>query len=231
MREYQNGIRFRSICADCNNRLLGQYDVAYLDMVNKIEQLINRAASGRNHIILTDADTINVQINRLCKAICGHLLSAKDEYDNETSIDKRLRKYVLDPEAIPDEKYHLFCWFYPYNTKIVLRDVVVIENHCNMTAPEGTISIMQSYPVAFLLTSQNEKDLGMIDLFKYATTDIDERVDLPFKWSSCFYPNTSLIRHYVWPCNIGNDSYSAAGVFGGKSIDSSRIGVAKRKVK
>ena len=38
-KKYQNGIKFRSLCRECNSNLLSRYDDAYKDFIENIKQL------------------------------------------------------------------------------------------------------------------------------------------------------------------------------------------------
>ena len=83
----QNGVKFRTICSQCNNELLGkEYDPAmkqYSEFLRKY--LIEE-------IDVPEELTVKIKINRLCRAICGHLIAALVPYDNIINL---ATKYFL----------------------------------------------------------------------------------------------------------------------------------------
>lgn len=71
--QYQNGIRFRTLCEQCNNNLLGvNYDIVLAAFTNQITQMVTSS------ITLPSIFKVSVKINRLCRAVCGHLFGCKN---------------------------------------------------------------------------------------------------------------------------------------------------------
>lgn len=211
----QNGIKYRSICADCNNRLLGaETDPSYKELTNTLLSSL----SGEQR--LPQKFAVEVSINRLSRSIVGHFLSAKNFYDDQCTVDIALREYFMNLESLPPRDMELLYFLYPYTIIQIVRDVVPVNACQNRNLfPDGMSSCMYSFPVAFLLTDSYQC-LGLHNLFEYCTTRIDDRVEIPFDSNSLFYPETDMKipRHPLWPCNIGNDIHSAQGVFGGMSV-------------
>lgn len=207
--KYQNGIKFRSLCSKCNNELLGRnYDTVLAEFTNDIMQLVNST------LVIPPIFHQPVKINRLCRAICGHLLAAKNFYDDKCIIDEELRKYVLDMESLPPKGMSLMYWVYPYSTICLMRDVNVKSFSSAYYFPEGTISIMNSVPVAYVLSTEKEEKCGLIDLFEYCNSDIDAEVYIPIKCDSCYFPGSNNLRSYLWPCNISDSDDGAAFLLG-----------------
>lgn len=66
-KKYQNGIKFRSLCDNCNNDLLGvNYDKVLAEFTSQIMQIV------KSSIALPPVFKVTVKINRLCRAACGH---------------------------------------------------------------------------------------------------------------------------------------------------------------
>jgi len=217
--QYQNGIRYRSLCNECNNGLLGtKFDVVLADFT---KQVTDKMISSE---VLPPVFRISVKINRLCRAICGHFLAAKNIYDEDYLIDAKLRRYVLDVEALPPENMSLMYWVYPYDTICLVRDVSVKSYSKKYVFPQGLISMMNSYPVAYLLSSEKEEECGLFDLFKYSTSDIDAVVDVPIECVSCYFPNTNRMRSFLWPCYVSDREDGASFMLGnGECMNDSKI--------
>lgn len=166
---------------------------------------------------------VSVKINRLCRAICGHILAAKNYYDDVCLIDKNLRKYVLDDYALPPKNMALLYWIYPYSTISIVRDVGVQPYSNKYEFPKGTISIMNSFPVAYIVSTDKEK-CGLFDMFSVCSNDLDDIVEIPVDCNSCYFPNSKLLRPFLWPCNVTDDETGAAFVLGNdKAMDDSKI--------
>lgn len=62
MKKYQSGIKYRSICQNCNNVVLGENDKVYQEFVSEIDKQLH------SPIKLTRI-VVTVKINRLCRAM------------------------------------------------------------------------------------------------------------------------------------------------------------------
>ncbi len=214
LREYyisQNGIRFRSLCSECNNTLLGSsYDITYNKYLTAIEKVIFAGGIIPQYIL------VEIEINRLCRAIVGHLLAAKNSFDI-CKIDLELRKYFLDQTLLPPKGFHLQQLFYPHNSIFIVRDATLIydENHKEFF-PHGLVSCLSSSPFSFII-SQDEATIGLLDLFSHCSTDINEKCIIDFDMLSCFYNGTLILRSPQWPCNI-DMKYGVYGILGGSAM-------------
>jgi hypothetical protein len=132
----QNGVKFRTICDYCNNSLLGQ----------KFDPVLNDFALGVSRFLNTTLEMppiikYETRPNPLIRAIVGHLLAAKGNFER-TTIDEKLRSFSLDESAHFPNDLKIFYWAYPYSYIAVIRDVV-------MPALRGdlTIKIVSGIPL------------------------------------------------------------------------------------
>lgn len=121
----QGGSHFRTICAYCNNTVLGtEYDPALRDVVHQIETYFKLASSSR--LSLPRTRLFDYQPNRFLRAVAGHLLAANGvpdvvSNDRVAPLDAALREYVLDPaRCLPDELC-VYYWFYPHRRRVVMK--------------------------------------------------------------------------------------------------------------
>ena len=70
-KQYQSGIKYRTICGNCNNKVLGTYDKAYGNFIKVIEEKLNEEN------LSTTRFKISIEINKVCRAICGHFCLQK----------------------------------------------------------------------------------------------------------------------------------------------------------
>ena len=212
-KEYQSGIKFRSLCSECNNHLLGiNYDTALADFTTQIMNVLQSESSVPGCVY------IRVKVNRLSRAVCGHILAAKNYYEKDCLVDKQLREYVLNPTAFPPEDFSLLYWVYIYSTIAILRDVVVNSTNDIYCTPSSMISIMNSYPIAYVITSEKDEKCGLLDLFKYCSSDIDEEIELPIDLTSCCFAGTGRPRHFLWPCNLSDGVDGTNFVLGNENL-------------
>ena len=205
----QNGVKYRTICSHCNNSLLGtEYDPHLINFTqiicNTIEKAAKTANTSGSFAELNDI-TIPVHINRIARAICGHMLAANHTFNDVGRIDNELRSYFLTPNALPPSVFCLLYWFYPFSTISIARDFYPINvmGEKSFQLPTGVCSIISSFPAAYILCD-NSYSGDLPNLFSFCTSDIDAIVDIPFKFSSCFlYDN--ILRPPLWPANVTDD--------------------------
>ena len=211
----RKGIVFRSICEKCNNELLG--DKTDIPLKHFIDE-IKRGASKMNYSPYLNCV---ISVNRVARAVIGHLLAAKEFYDDKTKTDAQLREFFLNTASLPPDEMYLYFFFYPYDNIVIARDVVPVrpdKRNDPFISPDGTISCLYSYPIAFILRhGGKQKGIKMKDLFSYCSKDIDETKNVLFDYSSCYYPNTTLLRHFAWPINVTEEDDGANGLMGGIS--------------
>jgi len=121
----QGGSHFRTICAYCNNTVLGtEYDPALRDVVHQIETYFKLASVSR--LSLPRTRLFDYQPNKFLRSIAGHLLAANgvpDVMSNDRSapLDAALREYVLDPQRCPPKELCVYYWFYPHRRRVVMK--------------------------------------------------------------------------------------------------------------
>lgn len=72
----QNEIKFRTICENCNNNLLGaEYDREYKKLVDCLYNLYITPGKIGQYVLIQ-----GLKINRIARAIVGHMLAAREDY-------------------------------------------------------------------------------------------------------------------------------------------------------
>ena len=109
-RESQNGLKYRTLCRECNSLLGTRYDHVIVDFTRSV-----RTYSEATSLYLPSPVVHHpVRVQRLMKGILGHLLAAKTNLD-EATFDRTTRKYVLEEEEPLPESLHIFYWTYLYD--------------------------------------------------------------------------------------------------------------------
>ena len=197
----QNGLKYRSICSKCNNDLLGSdYDKEYKKLVDILYELYVTPGEIAQYVEIQ-----GINVNKISRAVIGHLLAARNEYIDGKTEDK-LRKYFLNTNQKPPKEFKLLYYVYIYNTIMIIRDVVPKKfGRIEYAIPEGLISCMNSFPMAFILTHNCDNDVQLYDMFELCSENIEEVVNLKIDLLSYMYPNKKKLRDPYWPCNVSDD--------------------------
>lgn len=104
----QNGVKYRTICRDCNSYIGTNYD----PIINEFNKTISLFL--KSELILPKKVNITTKPIRLIKGILSHILTAKLNIDSVLT-DQRIRTYLSsDNEKLPDE-INIYYWIYPYD--------------------------------------------------------------------------------------------------------------------
>ena len=217
----QNGVKHRSICAECNNGILGKYDKEFELFIQKVKNVLVQSESPKGVIMIT------TRINRLVRSICGHFLSMKAEYYAPLVPDRLIRDFIRNENMKRPEGLKILTWYYPYSTVFSISDFTVLSTSPTQNLPcDGMVSALSSFPLAFLI-KDGEKDCGLVDLFDYCTENFEEEVEIPIDLDSCYFKGTDVLRDPRWPCNITNDDFGAPGILTSKNTVSNSVLAAR----
>jgi len=142
-RNFQRGITYRTICAECNSALLGQqYDPELISFLRKIE-------SGLSNRIFLPIE-LTTKPNRLVRSVVGHLIAHGVGLHRTGSMYEDLTDYFLDPRSSWPRSLQLFFWPYPSN------DQVVIRGSASLSIKKGekgfVYALFKFFPAAFMIT-------------------------------------------------------------------------------
>ena len=204
----QNGIRYRTLCDDCNNRLLGvEYDKEYKRLVDTLYNLYTRTGEMSQYVVIH-----GLKINRVARAIVGHLLAAREDFfDGKSEIE--LRKFVLNPNILPPKNMRLLYYVYTYNTVMIVRDFFPMKfGNMDYKVPRCLMSCLNTFPLAFILADECDDTCGLYDMFELCTSNIDDEVDIKIDILSYLFPNHKIRRHPYWPCNVSDNEDGVSAV-------------------
>ena len=197
-RESQNGMKYRTICSECNSFLGAEFDPIINDFANDVGRYLVSSLE------LPETISHPVKPQRLIKAILGHLVAAKVEVEN-TVFDQQAREYVLDVDATLPEDINVFYWIYPYDCSTTIRDF-------GMFTPRGTFQeaaifqTMKYFPIAYLCCDKPEY-ADLENLSQYREAGLDEEIEIPI--------NLQRVEHPYWPEAPSDDPKNV--FFGGRS--------------
>ncbi|MCA8948438.1 MAG: hypothetical protein KDE27_02990 [Planctomycetes bacterium] len=151
----QNGLKFRTLCASCNNDLLGlSYDPALHQFSRKVGQImrVGRRLTLPGHI------DVDIQPANVARAVMGHLLAAELRADmalhpSSAPMQQSMRDYVLDSTLDLPPNLRVFVWPYWGKRQVVLRGVGVLFD-LGVVSPLRMLvgDFLKYLPLAFMVT-------------------------------------------------------------------------------
>jgi len=185
----QNGVKYRTICSDCNSKIGRDFDPTLNEFNDTLTKYI------QSQLILPQILFIKTKPIRLIKAVLAHLTVAKLNVDKVT-FDETVRRIIFDESAeIPDD-INIFYWIYPYDTTIIMRDFSV----ASILGDYSSFSfchLLKYFPIAFIVSDKKEFR-GLNSLTKFKTFDLDEEIELPI--------DLKQVKEYDWPEKVDDSN-------------------------
>jgi hypothetical protein len=201
----QNGMKFRSICAQCNNYILGgRYDLEIKRVSETVGRLIN--ASFNNGVWLPDGIRLPVRTHHLVRGIVGHLLAALESpdpskpmpgYDSGFYAD--LRAYVLDENLPIPPGITFYYWTYPRLEQVLFKGLGL----CTQNGKHWLVGdLLKFFPLAYFVVDNTEGGLALpvTSIIGDGCNDMNCVVDLHIRFNDVpphDWPETPDAEHYT----------------------------------
>jgi len=206
----QNGLKKSTLCADCNNRVLGtNLDPALVEFSKGVAFQLKQ---GR-YPMLPSLVVQNVVLNKVARAVAGHLLALDDQPQARNKTAREMRRFVLwdDFELPPTMRFQL--WLYPFNRQAVLKDLFHVQ--FGSGHDPFWISAFKTYPLAFAFSSEILNPSywipGVMDVTEWVTTDTTQTYRLIIPTRPIVDPNWPFAAHKEGAIISGdNDSVTTA---------------------
>lgn len=162
-RRSPNGVKFQTICADCNNERLGaRYDLE----LNRVSRQVNQLARAHFGLGLHVPGKLRITVRThfLMRSLIGHLLASDDSRDRSKPVPQHggwyddLRNYFLDESRPLPESLRLYYWPYPSEDMVIISGVASVE-----TERDGAVlgDLIKFFPMAYFITnSEISSNLG-----------------------------------------------------------------------
>ncbi|RYY02146.1 MAG: hypothetical protein EOO53_14005 [Gammaproteobacteria bacterium] len=143
-REFQQGVKFRTICESCNSNIIGsQYDPALIKLCNDISDYL------QSQIVRPTVMSFRAQPDLVARAIAGHILSIGVEHFPRGEMGDALAEFVLNPNSSPPNGLAIHYWLYPYWEQVSIRGAGLLVR---FGTPPLVISLIKFTPIAFMIT-------------------------------------------------------------------------------
>lgn len=198
----QNGIKKATLCADCNNRVLGtDLDPWLIEFYQAASEALRR---GRFPVI-EPLQLKGVNLNRVARAVAGHLLALDEIPRARHTMVRQLRRFVLRESSKLHPSLRFQMWLYPFTKQGILKDLHHTEFGTTQHYDPLWISAFKTYPLAFAFSSEIQNPSyrlnGVLDLTPWVTTDINGLfgMKIPTKpivdvnWPFAPHPNGAIL--------------------------------------
>jgi len=171
----QNGTKYRTICKDCNSLLGRKYDTVLNEFSKDIGQMV------KSSLILPTIIKVSTRPQLLMKAILGHILAGKKDFDTEdNSFDEKVRKFIFDDNVNIPKDIFLFYWIYPYENQVLIRDVMMPSRLNDFSSRCTVFQIIKYFPIAYIITNISAYE-GLSELTCYRDIPLHQSMDICIK--------------------------------------------------
>lgn len=197
----QNGVKYRTICKTCNEKLGHTFDL----VLNKFALDLGKYLKSK--LYLPPIAHIETKPNSLIRAIVAHLLAANIDIV-DTEIENQLRDFVFDEKRELPAFLSIFYWVYPYDKIEILQDIMMPAKPNNYSVLRK-FKILKYFPIAYMITDAPEYE-GLDSLNAFKDFKPLQLAELPIKLN-----NT---RPQEWPNAITDGNFIILGQEGANSI-------------
>jgi hypothetical protein len=178
---YQNGVKFPTLCGECNNTHLGErYDPALIGISNDISRLVR--VQQRKMITLPPEVRIRTQPQRVARAVVGHLLAVLPRHLAGAPLvhapfPDAMREYFLDESKPLPTKMAIYYWVYPSTLHVVARGFGVND----LRSPGWVVGDMiKWFPLGYWVTwdKPSSVQVRLPVLVVDRTSNVDDDVEL-----------------------------------------------------
>jgi hypothetical protein len=212
----QNGVKFRSLCATCNNVLLGAgYDKDLIAFTAKVGEVL------KSSIALPAVTTIPGKPHGILRSVIGHMLGAGVGLKPSGTMGEAMASYFLDQSKPIPKELDCYYWPYPYNDQVIVHVAALVDN-LGAGQPPTVFKLIKFFPLAFLLTWDNQapKRWQLENLCDHRRLEFHDVANLRLR--------TQPVPHQLWPETPQNAS---AVMFGPGTLQAKPVykGVKIRK--
>lgn len=172
-----DGVKFRTICEDCNSYLGAEFD----EVINKLNSDITELVSSQ--LILPATIMVKTCPLKLMKGLVGYLLAARIDFW-DAPYENELRDFVLNSGRTSLKKVYIAYFIRAHASTITIRDLVMPKIRGNFS-DFGFFSIMKYFPVGFIFSDQPNY-AGLSDLNSFAAANYDDETELPIRLKNHF---------------------------------------------
>ena len=139
----QRGVKYRTLCGQCNNERLGhRYDPTLIALARDVRRLLE------SKLLLPPQIEVITKPNRLLRSVIGHLLAFGVGQHRDGGAINGLTDFFLDESGPFPADIKLYYWLYPFNDQVLIRHAGVSFHYRANFAP---FMLLKFFPLAFFL--------------------------------------------------------------------------------
>ena len=177
---YSDGIKFQTICEECN-RKLKTFDDAISTLYKNMKY---KKVIGNQNL------TLKIKPNAIIRGIFGHFLSAKS-FHQRSALDEIFYNSVINKENIISSSLQFYVVYYESDEIRIFRDLIVA--HPNSHYKPVVLNIMKIKPFAFLIADSSFLNDTVMNWTKYYSEAYNKKIDVEI--------NTHIGCPNYWPEN------------------------------
>jgi hypothetical protein len=200
----QNGVKYRTLCRDCNTRIGRDYDPALAQFVASIH------ARVKSSLCVPRTVAVSARPFELQRAVLAHVLAAKAELDGVV-FDATVRDLLAKSSVSVPPAIKIFYWLYPFARTVVLRDFV-IPTRGGARTQMAFCQLIKFYPIAFLVTD-GPATLPFRELTAFRAAVAGDVADIPVDLAPVQpedWPETPRPGHYIFTSRAEQSSVVAS---------------------
>ena len=201
-RRFNGGVRFRTLCSDCNNGLGGREDKAIGAFFERIRKLVE------SPLIIESNVNVMAKPNLIYRGLLAHLVSANDN-GVPSGFDLEARELFFGKRNLNQSSWNLFYWMYTGSKLFLMRDAYHTVWHPRVKLVP--IHVLKFFPLAFMFT-QEPWFLGLPNMRLFLrpkdVEEIDVPIDLGRRDTHPFWPVTASPHNMIL---LGGNSFGLIG--------------------
>jgi hypothetical protein len=168
-RTFRGGIRFRTLCAECNNGLGAKEDKALISFCERVKKIIE------SPILRSPMSRVPAKPNLIYRGLLGHLVAANDS-GVPSAFDTDARELFFRRRDLRSATYSLFYWIYVDDALFLMRNAYHTVWHPRVEV--RPIQIAKMYPLAFMFV-QEPWFLGLPNMRSFLRANDEQEYDVP----------------------------------------------------
>ncbi len=182
---HQNGVKFRTLCGDCNNgRLGGQYDPSLIEISKDVSRIVRMNTSGV--IAFPPEIKIRTRVHRVARAVVGHLLAVLPKAHRGKDLvhghlADAMREYFLDTSKPLPPQMSIYYWIYPSELHVVARGFGMID----IRSPQSCIvgDMIKFFPLGYWVTwdQPSSVQIRLPELISRRSWGIDDEEEISIR--------------------------------------------------
>lgn len=178
----QGGVKFKTLCARCNNELLGlRFDP---ELKYFVDTMLNGLTTVARNVLIPRIVRLEANLNLIAKSVIGHILASHSVDDTQVwrediGASESLRHYFLNSNREFPEQWRLYCWPYLARKQIILRHAAWMDTSLSNAGDKIVYGhLIKFMPFGFWLVHNQPKDffIDAIDVTPIGVPDSKREV-------------------------------------------------------